>query len=213
MSKNSIAGQKIGRRERELLLRRELILNAALELFSQKGYHNVSMQEVAEKAEFAVGTLYKFFKDKEDLYRALIMDQADRFHEAVTKAIAEPDDEIEKLRNYVRAKGEVFRSNVSVVRLYFAETRGAGFNIRVGLEQKIKERYQKFIDSLSLIFEKGMRRKRFQRIADPYHLAIALDSLTNAFLYLWLEDPQTHPYPEDPDVILNILFKGLLHKR
>lgn len=193
-------------------MRRQEILNAALELFSQKGYHNVSVQEVAEKAEFAVGTLYKFFKDKEDLYRALIMDQADRFHEAVTKAIAEPDDEIEKLRNYVRAKGEVFRSNVSVVRLYFAETRGASFNIKVGLEEKIKERYQKFLYSLSDILAKGMRRKIFQRIADPYHLAIALDSLTNAFLYLWLEDPKTYPYPDDPDVILNILFKGLLHK-
>lgn len=208
----NMANKKLGRREREMLMRRQEILNAALELFSQKGYHNVSMQEVAEKAEFAIGTLYKFFKNKEDLYKALIMDQADRFHEAVTKAIAEPDDEIEKLRNYVRAKGEVFRVNVSVVRLYFAETRGAGFNVRVGLEEKIKARYQKFIYSLSLIFKKGMRRKRFQRIADPYHLAIALDSLTNAFLYLWLEDPKSYPYPEDPDVILNILFKGLLHK-
>lgn len=209
----NMVDKKLSRREKEMLMRRQEILNAALELFSQKGYHNVSMQEVAERAEFAIGTLYKFFKNKEDLYKALIMDQADRFHEAVTKAIAEPDDEVEKLRNYVRAKGEIFRANVSVVRLYFAETRGAGFNIRVGLEEKIKARYQKFIYSLSFIFKKGMRRKRFQRIADPYHLAIALDSLTNAFLYLWLEDPETYPYPEDPDVILNILFKGLLHKK
>lgn len=212
MAKN-MSPQKMSRRERENFMRRQEIMKVGLELFSQKGYHNVSIQEIAEKAEFAIGTLYKFFKNKEDLYKALIMDQADRFHEAVTKAIAEPDDEVEKLRNYVRVKGEIFRANVSVVRLYFAETRGAGFNIRVGLEQKIKERYQKFIYSLSFIFEKGMKRKLFRRIADPYHLAVALDSLTNAFLYLWLEDPKTHPYPEDPDVILNILFKGLLHQQ
>ncbi|MGQ9695534.1 MAG: TetR/AcrR family transcriptional regulator [Thermodesulfobacteriota bacterium] len=207
-----MADKRLSRREREMRMRRQEILNAALELFSQKGYHNVSIQEVAEKAEFAIGTLYKFFKTKEDLYKALIMDQADRFHEAVTKAIAEAVDEIEKLRNYVRAKGEAFRANVSVVRLYFAETRGASFNIKIGLEQKIKERYQKFLYSLSDILEKGMKRKIFQRIADPYHLAVALDSLTNAFLYLWLEDPKTYPYPDDPDVILNILFKGLIRR-
>lgn len=207
-----MADKRLSRREREMRMRRQEILNAALELFSQKGYHNVSIQEVAEKAEFAIGTLYKFFKTKEDLYKALIMDQADRFHEAVTKAIVEAVDEIEKLRNYVRAKGEAFRANVSVVRLYFAETRGASFNIKIGLEQKIKERYQKFLYSLSDILEKGMKRKIFQRIADPYHLAVALDSLTNAFLYLWLEDPKTYPYPDDPDVILNILFKGLIRR-
>lgn len=208
-----MADKRLSRREREMRMRRQEILNAALELFSQKGYHNVSIQEVAEKAEFAIGTLYKFFKTKEDLYKALIMDQADRFHEAVTKAIVEAVDEIEKLRNYVRAKGEAFRANVSVVRLYFAETRGASFNIKIGLEQKIKERYQKFLYSLSDILEKGMKRKIFQRIADPYHLAVALDSLTNAFLYLWLEDPKTYPYPDDPDVILNILFKGLIRRK
>ena len=48
------------------------------------------------------------------------------------------------------------------------------------------------------------------RIADPYSLAVAIESLTNAFLFLWLEAPERHPYPEDPDTILNILFKGLV---
>jgi hypothetical protein len=43
------------------------------------------------------------------------------------------------------------------------------------------------------------------------HLAIALDSMATAFLFHWLEDPQTHPFPEEPDSILNILFKGLVN--
>ena len=60
------------RRERERLRQREELLAAALELFSEKGFHNVSMHEIARKAEYSVGTLYRFFKDKEDLYKALI---------------------------------------------------------------------------------------------------------------------------------------------
>ena len=58
----------------------------ALDLFSQKGYHNVSMQEIAEKAEFAIGTLYKFFQNKEDLYKALVLEQCDQFEEALMPA-------------------------------------------------------------------------------------------------------------------------------
>lgn len=203
-------GEKLSRREREKVGQRQEMLAAALGLFSEKGYHNVSMHEIADKAEFAIGTLYKFFRNKEHLYKSLIVEQADRFHEALTKAIEDADDEIEKLRNYVKARGTVFMDNVSIIRLYFAETRGASFNIKAGLDGEIRERYDQVRHALASIFESGMKRKRFQKIAEPYHLAVALDSLCNAFLFLWLEAPEQHPYPDDPDAILNILFKGLV---
>jgi TetR/AcrR family transcriptional regulator len=201
---------KIPRRERERLRKRKEMLAAALELFSEKGYHNVSMAEIAEKAEFAIGTLYKFFKNKEDLYKALMLELADKFHEALTGAIKQPGGATEKLRNYVRAKGEIFRANVSMIRLYFAETRGASFNVMAGLDSEIRERHYAFMKDLAAVFEKGIKGKQLKEIADPYHLAVALDSLTNAFLFLWLEAPERHPYPEDPDTIVNILFKGLV---
>lgn len=202
--------KKMSRKEREFLRHRQEILEAALELFSEKGFHNVSMNEIAQKAEFAVGTMYKFFENKEDLYKALVLEQADKFHNALSRAIEEPDNEIEKIRNYVKAKGEVFSANVSVIRLYFAETRGASFNVRAGLDSEIRERHSHFLETLASVFASGMEKKRFKKIADPYHLAVAIDSLTNAFLFLWLEAPDRYPYPEDPDTILDILFKGLV---
>jgi len=201
---------KSPRREREKVRQRQEMLAAALELFSEKGYHNVSMHEIAEKAEFAVGTIYKFFKNKEDLYRAIMLEQFGKFDGALTKAVQDADDERERVRNYVRAKGELARANASVVRLYFAETRGASFSVMMGLDSEIRERYYRFLQTLASVFEKGIKRKRFRKIASPYHLAVALDSLTNAFLFLWLESPERHPYPDDPDIILDILFKGLV---
>ena len=198
------------RREREKLRQRQDMLAAALQLFSEKGYHNVSMHEIAQNSEFAIGTLYKFFKNKEDLYKALMLEQADKSVEALTKAIEEPADEVEKLQNYVRAKRQFFHENVSMVRLYFAETRGASFNITAGLDREIRDRYGHLVETLASIFKSGIDRKRFVKIADPYHLAVAMESLTNGFLFLWLEAPERHPYPEDPDAILNILFKGLI---
>jgi len=202
--------EKLSRKEREYRRHRQEILEAALELFSQNGFHNVSMNEIAQKAEFAVGTMYKFFENKEDLYKALVLEQADKFHRTLTAAIEGPGDEIEKIRNYTRVKGEVFTANVQMIRLHFAETRGASFNVRAGLDSEIRERYGHFLEMLASVFASGMEKKRFKKIADPYHLAVAIDSLTNAFLFLWLEAPDRHPYPEDPDVILDILFKGLI---
>ena len=202
---------KLSRRDREKLRQRQEVLDVALCLFSEKGYHNVSMHEIAKEAEFAIGTLYKFFRNKEDLYKALILQLSDRLHGALREVIEGDGQEIEKLRAYVRVKGELFRNNVAAIRLYLTEARGAGFKAMAGLEREIRERRGNTLLSLASIFERGMNRKRFRRVAAPFHLAIALDSMATAFLFHWLEDPQGHPYTEEPDTILNILFQGLVN--
>ena len=191
---------------------RQDMLAAAFDLFSQKGYHNVSMQEIAENSEFAIGTLYKFFQNKEDLYKALVREQCDRVEDAIVRAIEQPGDEVETLRNYVRAKTEWFRHNLSFVRLFLAESRGASFNLKAGLDDEIRKRYYDFLESLASIFASGIKNQRFKKIADPYYLAVALASVIDASLLLWLDAPERHPYPEDPDAILDIFFQGLLIK-
>jgi AcrR family transcriptional regulator len=202
--------QKLPRREREKLRQRQEMLAAALDLFSEKGYHNVSMHQVAEQAEFAIGTLYKFFQNKEDLYKALVLEQCDRFHAAIVRAIEKPVDEVEKLRDYVRAKGEIFRGNLPFIRLYLAESRGASFNIKAGLDEEVRRGYYDLLERLASIFESGIKNERFKSIAGPYYLAVALDSAVNAFHLLWLDAPERYPYPEEPDTILDIFFKGLV---
>jgi TetR/AcrR family transcriptional regulator len=202
--------RKLPRREREKLRQRQEMLTAALDLFSEKGYHNVSMQEISETSEFAIGTLYKFFQNKEELYKALVMEQCNRFEETFLAAIEGPGNEIEKLRNFVRVRGDMVRDNLLFVRLFLAESKGASFNLKAGLDEDLRKRIYKFLEKLAFVFESGMKNRRFQKIADPYALAIALDSVIDAFLLLCLESPERHPYPEDPDVILNIFFKALL---
>ena len=202
--------QKLPRREREKLRQRQEMLAAGLDLFSQKGYHNVSMHEVAEKAEFAIGTLYKFFQNKEELYKALVLEQCEKIEEAVKQAIEKPGGEVEKLRNYVRTKNEWFRSNLPFVRLFLAESRGASFNLKAGLDDEIRKRYYNFLESLASIFDSGIKNQRFKKIAAPYYLAVALSSVIDASLLLWLDAPERYSFPEDPDAILDIFFKGLL---
>jgi len=201
---------KLPRREREKLRQRQEMLATALDLFSEKGYHNVSMHQVAAQAEFAIGTLYKFFQNKEDLYKALVLEQCDKFEDAILGAIEKSGDEVEKLRSYVRTKGERFRSNLPFIRLFLAESRGASFNIKAGLDEEVRKRYYGFLERIASIFESGIKSKRFKEIAAPYYLAVALDSVVDSFLLLWLEAPESHPYPEDPDTILDIFFRGLV---
>jgi len=200
---------KLSRKEREYLRHRQEILQVALKLFSRKGFHNVSMHEIAEKSEFAVGTLYKFFSNKEDLYNALILEVSNVFHSSLMAALATSGDELEKIRACVEAKIKVFLDNLDYVRLYLAETRGAGFNVKAGLDTDIKVSYEEFVKKLARVFESGIKKGLFKKF-DSYLLAVALNGISNAFLFQHLECPDAHPF--DADLIINIFFHQVYEK-
>jgi len=207
----SMGDKALSRREREKLRQRYEMLTAALELFSEKGFHNVSMHEIAQKAEFAIGTVYKFFKNKEDLYKSLLISKAQEFHDRLMEVLSKQDDPQTLLKDYIVTKGEIFADNVAVIRLYLAETSGASFNLKAGLDQDLRHFHEKSLERLSSLFAAGIREKIFRKF-DPYYMAVALDGLTNAFLFSWLEDPEAHPYEKNVAMITELFFEGMLNK-
>lgn len=60
------------RRQREREQRCRTILDAATHLFAREGYHHTSMERIADRAEVSVGTVYFYFKNKEDLLIRMI---------------------------------------------------------------------------------------------------------------------------------------------
>jgi AcrR family transcriptional regulator len=59
------------RKQREKLEMRRLILDAAKDIFLEKGFHNTSIRNIAEKIEYSPGTIYLYYKDKDDIFHAL----------------------------------------------------------------------------------------------------------------------------------------------
>jgi len=206
-----VVKNKLSRRERERMIHKQEIMQAALSLFSERGYHNVSMHEIAEKAEFAIGTLYKFFENKEELYKALIMEKTRQYHHTLMEVIKSDEDVVSILKNYIAVKAELFTGSIDTIRLYFAETRGASFNIGAGMDRDIRQMYDKFLKQFSLVLKRGVRQKVFRRL-NPYYMAVAIEGLTNAFLFCWLEEPQRHPYEANVSVITDIFLRGVLAK-
>ena len=63
--------KKISRKQRETDLRKKNIIEAAEKLFLANGYEDTTMSQIANEAEFSKGTLYNYFKSKDDLYLAI----------------------------------------------------------------------------------------------------------------------------------------------
>jgi TetR/AcrR family transcriptional regulator len=74
----------------------------------------------------------------------------------------------------------------------------------------MREGHYGVLERLAAVFESGIKDQRFKQIASPYYLAVALDSVISSLHLVWLDAPERHPYPEDPDAILNIFFRGLI---
>ena len=66
-SKNIKMGVK-ERKERQKTEMRQAILDAALKLFSDDGYDNVTMRKIADEIEYSVGTIYLYFKDRDEIF-------------------------------------------------------------------------------------------------------------------------------------------------
>jgi len=205
--------EELPRRERDKLRHRREILAAALELFTEKGFHNTPMHQIAERAEFAIGTLYKFFRDKEDLYRSLVMEQALEFHALLTEVLERPGEEVEKVCQYIRVKAEIFSRRKQMIKLYFAETRGISHNVMAGLDSDIRSLHRTAMQKLAAVFESGIEKGCFRPVAAPFHLAVALDSLISTFLFLWIEEPEAHPFEQCVESIKTVFFEQIMNSK
>jgi TetR/AcrR family transcriptional regulator len=202
--------ERLTRKEREKLSHRSQIIADALELFKEKGYHNVSMHEIAAKAEFSIGTLYKYFRNKEDLYSALVIEKAEEVSRIVDEVLSRGDDVEMVVRDYIDVKIKVFKDNLAMVRLLFVETqKGISFNDQTGFCKVLRELHQREMTRVASLLEKGIRQKKFKKL-DPYHLSLALGGLLDGFVFNWLEDPDSHPYAANADFILELFFNGCL---
>jgi AcrR family transcriptional regulator len=91
------------RREREKEALRQVILDAARELFAKEGYENVSMRSIAEKIEYSPTTIYLYFEDKASLLFAICEETFARLAKRMAALTKASDDPVEALRRGCRA--------------------------------------------------------------------------------------------------------------
>lgn len=206
-----IAESKLSRRERNKQRNRREILEAALDEFSERGYHDTSIQDIAVRAEFAVGTIYALFGTKEDLYRDLLRAHVAEATTQFTRALEQGDDEYEQLWNYVEAKGRLYEDKIKLARLIFTETLGTGICFKTGANPELKTMYDLWHRRLAEIFAAGIDKGVF-RAADPFALALALEGMTNQFLYQWSEDPEGFTYSMALESVREVFFRAILNR-
>jgi len=115
------ADSMLSRRERDRLLRKADILRAAEHVFALKGYYEATMQDIARQAQYATGTVYLYFKDKDALYLSLFEEKFKDLLLILKEETAKAPDAKGKLDVFVLEKLSFFERNQDFFRIFFSE--------------------------------------------------------------------------------------------
>jgi AcrR family transcriptional regulator len=117
---NGREAKRVDRIER----RRRQVLNAAAQLMQETGYHAMSMQAVAERADISVGLIYQYFGGKEDVLQAVIVDILEDFRDQVPARVeAAGDDPVARLASGIRAFCEIIDAKRDATTLTYRESK------------------------------------------------------------------------------------------
>jgi AcrR family transcriptional regulator len=146
------------RKEREKERRRQQIIVAAKRVFSEKGFNKATMEDIANEAELSPGTLYLYFKNKEELYASLSLRILQYLHIRVTHVNKEtalsPD---QKLSALMEAMYDVYDFDpLIIINMFHLQSSETLKNLSESLLEEIKELSQKSIGAIAKIFEEGM---------------------------------------------------------
>lgn len=198
-----------GARPSERAQRRQTVLQAAKSLFEQKGYGATTMAEIAAASGLAVGTLYKSFKDKRDLYQTLVAETVQDFERQLTAVLREPPDgELTQLHRFIDLGSELFIKHLPIMRVYFSETGAAFLYATTGLEDEAFASYRRIVKALEETFRRGVAKGTFTDL-DPAALASGLEGVHNAFLGALVRDPDSYTAEQVAEYTKRIFFDAV----
>ena len=199
--------EKISRKEREYLAHREEILSAAEKVFAAKGFFPTTMSEIAETAEFGTGTLYKYFKSKEDLYFTLIDEKVEEINRLVKSELSQKTSAVERIKKVLGLQFEFFERNRDFFKIYISERNRFEWTVKDDLGKGIHDKMVTYIDTLAEVMRQGIKSGEF-RTLNPIDLAHALVGIVNSFVFEWLISREPYPLISKLDTVLEIFLGG-----
>jgi AcrR family transcriptional regulator len=155
------------RKQRERERRRQQILVAAKRVFSTKGFAGATMEDIAREAELSAGTLYLYFRNKDELFSSLFIRVLQYLNLRLEHVIATTADQgvEERLEALNAAMLDVYRFDpVMLVNLFHLQSSDTMRNLSEDLLEEIRNLSDKSLRTLAQVFEPGVREGRIREL-------------------------------------------------
>jgi TetR/AcrR family transcriptional regulator len=155
--------------------KREVILDAALEVFSTQGFRGATIDQIAEAAGMSKPNLLYYYRSKEDMHRTLLQRLLAKWLAPLQEMSAEGDP-VKELRGYIRRKIEMSRDFPRESRLFANEILQGAPRIMEMLTGELKP----LVEEKAKVLRQWMREGRLVK-ADPFHLIFAVWATTQHY--------------------------------
>ncbi|HZJ26525.1 MAG TPA: TetR/AcrR family transcriptional regulator [Acidimicrobiia bacterium] len=179
-SRADVGSRRAERRVRHRDLSRTQLLDAAEAVFADRGYHATTLKEVADLAEFSVGSIYSFFTNKEDLYVNVFLRRGSEFLPGMRAAIEGSEDPLDQLHALVDFEVQYFRDHAHFGQLYLRSARELPGLADFSEVPELSANFDAAMELHAEVFARGQRARRF-RAGDPRVLARLLSGLISAY--------------------------------
>jgi AcrR family transcriptional regulator len=205
------------RKEREKERRRQQIMVAAKRVFSEKGFSKATMEDIAQEAELSPGTLYLYFRNKEELYASLSLRILQylllRIEHVNSMKTAGPD---ERLKALMEVMYDVYEFDpLIIINMFHLQSSDTLKNLSPQLLDEIKNLTGKSMGSIAQIFKEGVSQGLF---IDRHPVALA-DTLWSLFsgVILWMTSKRLVNEGKDQlketlEVAFDVFYRGLTRK-
>jgi len=185
-------------------LKKQGLTDVVIEILARDGAKGVTMDNVALAAGVAKGTLYAYFKDKQDLLKA-----------AIDSSVAPMVEELNAILNEQASPDKIVRKFIERHLTYFEDHRSF-FQIlvydRMMAQARLRRykscRYQDMLHSFAEVFERGMDQGLFRR-ADALKIAAMLIEANIAVINQRLLSPEPGPVQQDVSLLADVFLHGI----
>lgn len=183
---NTLSGKDLDTRGR--------ILQAAMHLFAEKGFHGVSVKEISSAAGTNTALLFYYFKSKKELYDAIYHDAQQNLLMALEKALEGKMDAVSRLEEAIRFSLEDCSGNPDFELLLTREIHGFGEYSR----EQLLEMLNSAIEPLEKIVSQGIREGIFREV-NPRLAAISIMASFHPF--------SRHPFTKKSEFTPEEIFR------
>jgi AcrR family transcriptional regulator len=203
------------RKQREFEKRKQLILKTARELFSQKGFNNVTLEDIATKIEFSKGTIYSHFDSKEEIYAHLLLDHLNMLLDFLKESARTSKSTIEGIQKCMNVYIDFYRNHKEYFQLlFFIDIFSNHYRIPQHILKKIQAQKVACLSELQYLLKRGAESKEISNNFSLKNVALVLWGMINGVIHL-AESKQIKP--ADLDKLISVGFeivkKGLKGKK
>jgi TetR/AcrR family fatty acid metabolism transcriptional regulator len=186
--------------------KRSSILGSAIEVFAEKGFHRSRVSDIARRAGVADGTIYLYFKSKDDILITIFEEKMEELIREARAAVNGRENPVDKLRAFAAYHMSQVEENRAL---------SAVFQVELRLSNKFMKEYapqrlRKYLDIVGEIVREGQERGEFRQDCNPIVVRRALFGALDEIAMQWTLTPHPRYRLSDTGIeICDIFIRGL----